>query len=86
MENCNTEPSGPDTTPNTIKLGIWQTTSKMKPSQTNDSTIDTQESPQWVNLVPTSEMGPHNGWGDPVNIKIEVTPTSPVESRMDDIL
>ena len=58
----------------------------MQPSQSNTSTNDTQESPEWVNLVPTSEMGPHEGWGDPINIKIEVTPTSPEESRMDDAL
>ena len=58
----------------------------MQPSQSNTSTNDTQESPEWVNLVPTNERGPHEGWGDPVNIKIEVTPTSPEESRMDDAL
>src|SRR5437868_1314026 len=68
----------------TIQLGTQQQTSKMRPSQSNTFTSDTQESPEWVQLVPTSEMGPHEGWGDP--IKIEVIPTSPEESRMDDAL
>src|SRR5207237_10854856 len=56
-ENCNTEPSGPDILPNTIKLGTQLTTSKMQPSQSNDSISDTQESPEWVNLVHTNETG-----------------------------
>src|SRR5205807_8224188 len=85
-EKYNTEPRGPDTLPNTTKLGIQQTTSEMQPLQLNSSTNDTQESPEWINLVPTNEMGPHEGWGDPVSIKIEVTPTSPEESRIDDVL
>src|SRR5437868_7067459 len=68
-ENCNTVPSGLNTPPNTTRLGTQQKTSKMKSSQSNTSTIDTQESPEWVNLVPTSEMGPHEGWGDPSILK-----------------
>src|SRR5437879_5647729 len=85
-ENYSIQSSALNTLRNPIRLGTQQPTSRMQFSQWNNSTTDAQKSPEWVNLVLISNMGSHEGWGDPVNYKIKVTPTSPEESWMDDAL
>jgi len=54
---------------NTIKLSTPQTTSKMQTSQSNDSTSDTQESLEWVGLVPIKTKDPISGWDDSKEFK-----------------